>query len=103
MAAIRENANCDPGGASSRRLRDAPARPPTSRQTWAFDAGSGGLWAHPADAACRGARILLQLDEQDIRGGVPNIFAVVFLGRQPTDRTCLKLHLSLNLARDQPS
>ena len=50
-----------------------------------------------------GPAILLQLNEQDIRGGVPNLFAVVFLGRQPTDRTSLKLHLSLNLARDEPS
>jgi hypothetical protein len=57
---------------------------------------------YPANAACRGTGILLQLHKQDIRGGVPNIFAVVFLGRQPTDRTCLKLHLSLNVARDEP-
>lgn len=76
------------------------------RQKEASRLGSGGLWPYTTDARCLGAspvrRGLLQLHKQDVRGSVPNVFAVVALSRQPTDRTRLELRVSLNVTRHEP-
>jgi hypothetical protein len=66
---------------------------------------SGGLWPYATDASClRTGRLrcgLLQLHQQDVSGGVANVFAVVALRRQPSDRTRLQFHLSLNVTRHE--